>query len=555
MKYLLNRQWLKSLLVVAAASIILTVPFIDQPFNQDDRDFVEFARASASSPTKLELQDYTYDGRYFQYFRDPHGPLLTTYLGASLRMGATESEALFHGLYLIFPLIGGISMYFLARRFTGRPLAAALLLLFTPGCLVLSHTLMDNLPGLALGLAAMSLYVFGVDQDDRRLLIGSGIAIVLAALTAYQTLSLVPAMLLYGLLYRPRRLNTYLPFFLLLAGGFMWLLATYGIYARRPALSYKLRGQAYQWPGYGDDYGIQLRPVLVTLGGVTVFPLSVLVAFMRRRADLLAGIVILALVTIWVLLSGIAEDSGAPRLILVVLLAWTGAVTVYHLFAYAVAAARQRWGGEAKDALFLLMWFLFALLFYLAVLIPYVSARHLLLLFPPIILLFVKEAGRLWPRNGILREVFIVATLALTLAAGLAAALADYRSASVYPEAAVELEEQLKLSAEDGSTLYHRGEFGFRYYLEAQGFKALNDQSELQTGDIVIFSTMTSPARPWPDGNYTELFRLEPEDGFPVRIWNWLAGAGFYTNHMGSLPIVWSQQIQDRIIAYRFEKP
>ncbi|MHB1361930.1 MAG: hypothetical protein ACYCW5_04945 [Thermoleophilia bacterium] len=133
-----------ALLVIAAAVAVLTLPFINQPFNQDDRDFVEFARASANDITRLSIENYTYEGKYFKNYRDPHGPLLTTYLGVPLRMGAAESEALFHGLYLIFPLIGAFSMYYLARRFTRHALFAALLLLFTPGFLVLSHTLMDN---------------------------------------------------------------------------------------------------------------------------------------------------------------------------------------------------------------------------------------------------------------------------------------------------------------------------------------------------------------------------------------------------------------------------
>jgi len=97
---LLKNARMKATLVIATAVILLTVPFINQPFNQDDRDFVEFARASATDITKLRLENYTYAGQFFRNYRDPHGPLLTTYLGMSLRMWAAESEALFHGMYL-----------------------------------------------------------------------------------------------------------------------------------------------------------------------------------------------------------------------------------------------------------------------------------------------------------------------------------------------------------------------------------------------------------------------------------------------------------------------
>lgn len=543
------------------AVIVLTVPFINQPFNQDDRDFVEFARASAIDITKLRLEDYTYAGRYFRIFRNPHAPLLTTYLGMPLKMGVAESEALFHGMYLIFPLIGAFSMYYLARRFTGHPLFATLLLLFTPGFLVLSHTLMDNLPGLSLALAAASVFIAGVDRDDGRLLAASGIVMMLAAATAYQTLSLVPALIYYASATKPRSIRRYLPFGLLLLGGAIWLLVNYRLYGRFPALSYKIRGQAYQWPGFNDDYGLQLGPMLTTLAGTIIFPLSVMVLFLRKRIDLLFAAVLWTLVIVWAFLSSTgSEETDLMRLAQVILLTFTGALIVYKLFAQGITAAIQAAGRTTSknrgstDALFLLLWFVSVSVVYLFFLVPYVSARHLLLLFPPVILVVVREFDQLWTGRRTLRIVFIAVTLFFTLGGGLAAAMADYRSASVYPVIAEQLAEQYRQDPESGNTNFVRGEFGFRYYLEQQGFKPLNDRSEIKNGDLVIYSTLASPSNPWPEGSYTELSRAEPGDGFPFRIWNWWAGAGFYTHRMGSLPIVFSREIQDRIIVYQFHK-
>ena len=528
---------------MAAVVLLLTLPFIRQPFNQDDRDFVEFARASANDITSMRLSNCTYDGRFFLNFRDPHAPLLTTFLGSALRLGGAESETLFHSLYLIFPLIAALSFYFLAMRFTRRPMTATMLLLFTPGALVLSHTLMDNFPGLALSLAAAALYIYGADRNNIRLLAASGAVIVLAALTAYQSLSIVPALAFYGLAAKPRTLKKLLPFTFLLTGGMLWLLATYKIYGRLPAISYRIRGQAYQWPGYDQRHGIEPGVLLTMLGGVTVFPLSLLIAFMRRKKDLIAGAVALVMVATWVVLLG--TPSGQAdwfRSFLIIALAWAGLMTVYKLVVTAVST----------DARFLFVWFASALGAYLFFLIPYVSARHLLLLFPPIILLFVNEAGKLWPARTRAREAFLGATLVMTLAGALAAAIADYDSASVYPAAAVELGQQLRADAGAGGALYYRGEFGFRYYLEQQGFQAMSDRTELHPGDLIVFSEMSSPARDWPEGTYTEAARLEPGDSFPFRVWNLWAGAGFYTDQMGSLPIVVSRAEEDQIIVYRY---
>ncbi|MFA5801960.1 MAG: glycosyltransferase family 39 protein [Thermoleophilia bacterium] len=546
---------IKVFLVIAAAVLVLTVPFINQPFNQDDRDFVEFARASSSDITNIKLENYTYAGKFFKSYRDPHGPLLTTYLGMTLRMGTAESEALFHGLYLIFPLIAAFSMYYLARRFTSEPLIATLLLLFTPGFMVLSHTLMDNLPGLSLALAAATLFIQGADKDDSRLLAASGVVMTLAAVTAYQTLSVVPALIFYASVSRPFRLRRYLAFGFLVMGGAVWLFATYKIYGRLPVLSYKIRGQDFRLlPGYNDDYGIQLRPMLIMLGGTTIFPLSVLILYIRSRIDLLVASVLLLLVVVWTAISFYGEEADAMRLVQIVLLTFAGVMVVVRLFVYGITFSINENGRPSTDALFLLSWFVSAAVAYMVFLVPYISARHLLLMFPPLILLFVREFENLWRGHARLRTIFIVTTLFFTLAGGLAAAVADYRSASVYPEIAEQIAIQLRREPVVGNTVFIRGEFGFRYYLEQQGFKMLNDRTEIKTGDMIIFSSLASPSNAWPEGSYTELFRYEPGDGFPFRVWNPWAGAGFYTNRMGSLPIVFSREIEDRIIVYRFQE-
>ena len=108
-------------------------------------------------------------------------------------------------------------MYSLARRFTRWPLTTALLLIFTPGFLVISHTLMGNLPGLALVLAGAALYIHGVDRGSWKLLAASVAALILTGLTAFQALSVVPALLLYGATHRPGAISR-LPAFHTLGG-------------------------------------------------------------------------------------------------------------------------------------------------------------------------------------------------------------------------------------------------------------------------------------------------------------------------------------------------
>ncbi len=545
-------------LAVIIAVLVLTVPFINQPFNQDDRDFVAFARAAASGLPGLVIHNYTYDGRFIKNYHDPHGPVLPTYLGMYLKTGARESEALFHALYLIFPLIGAVSMYFLGRRFTCRPLVATLLLIFTPGFLVMSHTLMDDAPGLSLSLAAAALYIFGVDRGDRRLLAGSGLAMMLAALTAYQTLTFLPVLLLYGFLNRKGKklLLLFLPFIMLAAAGIAWIAITFNVYGRVPAESYKLRGQSYYWPGFETNSGLKPDAILISLAGAAIFPLSVLFLFLRGRKNLAAGALALATAAaVVILLNREALSGGLAQKAQVILLTFAGIVIVYKMILSGSAffSRSSRRNAADRDGFFLLAWFVLTLGIYVLLLVPYVSVRHLLLTFPPVVLIFTRELDAFWPGRKRRRILFITATLFFTLAAGLGAAIADYRSASVYPALAARLGHLYRQENRQGKTVYFRGEFGYRYYLEQQGFKYQNDRTQLHTGDFIIFSKLSSNSTPWPNASYTPVWKWEPSDWFPVRIWNYWAGAGFYTNRMGPLPVVISQAIQDQFIVYRVQ--
>ena len=52
----------RDLLLLGAVVLLLTVPFLKQPFHLDDRDFVNFARIAASHQKTVYKEDYTYLG-------------------------------------------------------------------------------------------------------------------------------------------------------------------------------------------------------------------------------------------------------------------------------------------------------------------------------------------------------------------------------------------------------------------------------------------------------------------------------------------------------------
>ncbi|MHB8859944.1 MAG: ArnT family glycosyltransferase [Thermoleophilia bacterium] len=529
----------RDMTILAVVVLALTIPFINQAFHWDDRDFIDQARVTVQDPLQFNFVDYQERGVYRAIMVFRHPPLLSYYLAAFMKIGG-ESEVLLHGAFVLFPLIAAVSMYSLGRRFTRHPMVASLLLVFTPGFMVLSHTVMGNLPGVALWLAATALFVWGVDRDDWKLLILSGLAMAASIMIFAQALELAAILAVYAILKWRFRLRVFAAFVIPAAAYGWWRFYIGQRYGRAPAINYVV----------DFNTNSQIRSLFVFIGGSIFFPLSAWVLYLRRKVDLLAAFALLPPLITWVAVYYVAKgDLTLWQGIQVSALAVAGYCIFYGLFSSAVSEAwnlvKRRKG--SIDAMFLCSWFAAVAAVYAGTTsLPYVAVRHLLPLFAPVILLFVRGIEDLWPMRPRLRTSFVVATLALTLAAGLATSIADYRLANSYRTVAAQMQEKY---AGDSTRLWALGEFGFRYYMEKDGFEYLGVHSKASPGDIVVTSYLASNGlvAPLPAGFYTTLNRFDVEDGFPVRIMNPWAGAGFYGNSVGPLPFTFATDKLDVI--------
>ncbi len=529
----------RDITILAAVVLALTIPFINQAFHWDDRDFIDQARVTVQDPLQFNFVDYQERGIYRQTMVFRHPPLLSYYMAAFIKAGG-ESEALLHGAFLIFPLIAAVSMYSLGRRFTRHPIIASLLLVFTPGFLVLSHTVMGNLPGVALWLAATALFVWGVDRDDWKLLILSGLAMTASIMIFAQALELAAILAVYAILKWRFRLRVFAAFVIPAIAYGWWRFYIGQRYGRAPAINYVV--------DFHPDS--QIRSLFVFVGGSIFFPFSAWVLYLRRKIDLLAAFALLPPLITWVAVYYIAKgDLTLWEGIQMAVLAVAGYCILYGLFSSALSEAwnlvKSRRG--SIDAMFLFAWFAAVAAVYAGTTsLPYVAVRHLLPLFAPVILLFVRGIDDLWPMRPRLRTSFVIVTLVLTLAAGLATSIADYRLANSYRTIAVRMQEKY---AGNPTRLWVLGEFGFRYYMEKDGFEYLGVNVQASPGDIVVSSCLSSKGlvAPLPAGFYTNLEQFDVEDGFPVRTMNPWAGAGFYGNSVGPLPFAFSTDKLDVI--------
>jgi len=532
-----SRGWAKpgtalSLALLTVAVLAVTLPFIFKAFRMDDTFFVWLGQLKVDDPLALGLPDHGYEGNLFSLYLDTHPPLFASFVAALVWLFGGPSEPGLHLGFILFPLLAAFSMYFLARRFTDSPLAAALLLVVAPGFMVMSQALMTDVPTVALWLATVAAYVEAVDRDDGRLLWLAGAAASLAVLTTYQSFSLLPLLFLYALLRRRVTLRNMAPLAAALAvfGGVIIL---YQVQTGGP-------------PQFSYSIGLNMSATFIAnkvlaavsvIGGAIVFPLFLVMGLLKGRRDYFYFAALMAaLLAAFLLRVPSGRYSLAAALLQAVFYAG-GALAVYRfLSAGADSALTSERGPVDLDNIFLVLWLL-GVLAYTIILLPYASTRYLLTLFPPVILMFTRHArtvftdGRKW--TG-----FAAAAIACTAALALAVSVADYRLAGVYRDFAATYPREL---TQTGGRIWFAGEFGLRYYLEENGGTYLTaDNDAPLPGDYVILSH-ENIAHFLPPGLSERLELVQSvdyPDAWPFRVSDRSSQAGFYSQFHGYLP--WS---------------
>lgn len=519
-----------SLALLIFVVLLITLPFIGKAFHLDDTFFVWLAEEKLNDPLALGLPDHGYEGNFFSLYLDTHPPLLASYMALLIWMFGGTTEVGLHLGFLIFPALAAVSMFFLAKRFTDSPVVAALLLIVTPGFMVMSQSVMTDVPALSLWLATVASYVYAVDAGRKKLLIVAGVFSSLAILTTYQSFSLIPLLLLYALI---KRRGTFINMVPLGAASTVFgaiILFYYLATGGPPKLSY--------------SFGINMDPAFVArkflsivsvLGGALVFPAFLVVGMLKNKREYLSFAALVVFLFLVILIQITAGNYTPISGILQVIFYSAGILVVFKLLTgKADANLSDNQSAIEGDSVFLALWVL-GVAAYSVILLPYASTRYLLPLFPPVILLFIRYARALFP--DIKRwSRFAIVTVVVTATAGLAVSIADYQLSGIYRDFAATYPQKLK--SEDHN-IWFAGEFGLRYYLEANSARYLTRQDNSPVpGDYVVLSHELIAY--FISDELKERLQLqqtvEYPANWPIRIQDVGSLAGFYDQFHGNLP-------------------
>lgn len=494
----------RNTLIAAAAACLILLPFIAKPFNVDDPFYIRMAQQIMADP----LHPYSFDINWSGELRPVWGrmeatfPPLIPYFLASLIKYFGVHEVPLHAAFLIFSAICGAMMYLLARRFVHHPLVSAVLFAATPVFMTSATGLMLDVPLLAMSLSSMVFLLYGLDEGDHRLLGAAAVMMSVAVLIKYSGLMLIP--LAAFAIARKRRWR------------FMWyLLIPLMVFALWNMVTWAIYGAGHFFAAAEHvGKGISLHKSMAFgsfFGGCLVFPL-----WLTALSPLSAAL----LFVVFFALGFVLLQKSIAALLFA---AFTAAAAVFLV--------RMLWRIRDEDPV-LLVWFLLGcLMAYL--LEPWISARYLLVALPPAVILAVSRL-----EQHSIGSTAMGAVIVLTLIAGYAVAVADYRWAASYRDIAA------VVGREGYSNARFAGHFGFQYYLEREGAAAVEVAQERLDRHYLISARFCDVQRPHQAvrNALRSVARVQPAGYYPVRVMNYAAYAGFYSSFWGILP--WSISLQ-----------
>ncbi len=492
----------RSLLLVLAVTLLIRLPFLNQAIQGDDVYYLAGAQHAQIDPLHPNHARYAFLGEIVDMRGHPHPPFNAWFLAGLLALFGDIYEVRFHAAYILFSLVAALAMWSLARRFSPRPLLATLLFLATPAFVVNGNSFESDLPFLALWMASIASFILAVNRRSRRWLVASVVAMTLAALSAYQSALIVPILALY--LWWKRRdwrpaWAAVLTVPVVLAAWQLWERASTG------EMPVAVLG------GYFQTYGLQaLLPKLRNAAALTthsvwiVFPILVLIACRRAgRIAWLAAIVAAA--------GGMFLDPNPLFCVSfgtgVLLLGW--------------CIGRLR--GPDVEGRFLAAWIL---LFFTGALVLFFagSARYLLPMAAPVALLMSRAMSE--------RPRLLAAAFVLQLILGLSLSVVNFQHWNGYRNFARDFRHE-----SETRRVWINGEWGLRYYFEADGGLPLLRSQAVGPDDIVVSSELAFPIPFTTGGGVLVPLAERPVESFiPLRLLGLGARSGYSTASLGLRP-------------------
>jgi len=521
-----------SRIFLAIVLISCLVPFVDKPIHLDDPMFVWAAKHIQNSPFDYYGFNVNWNGFEMPMWQRTQNPPLVSYYIALIGSLFGWSEFVLHVAFLLPALLVVIGTFSLARKFCTSPVLAALTSICTPVFIVSSTTLMSDTVMLAFWVWAVFFWIKGIENDSFTDLMFAAVLISACCLSKYYGISLIPLLLAYS--YASKRKFGSWVFPLLLP---ICILALYQF------ISYKLYGSSLllNAVSYSTSFRSQSgssyisRPItgIVFVGGCLLHALLLSPILFKKKYVAMVSILLVILIICFpafakILNLNIMGESGYN---------WSFIIQ-YSVFVFAgllfiaISIMDFQKNRDAKSLL-LLLWADGTVVFTCFVNWS-VNGRSILPLVPVLGILAVRNMKEIRQSTRLTIGIFYGLALVVGLVISLSVAYADYKFAQSAKIAAEVITAAYK---DHAGTLWFQGHWGFQYYMEKNGGKAIDfDNQEFSEKDIIIVPARNSATRTVNEdvATFQRPFTFPTTRLFSVVNGNF--GAGFYSDVWGPLP-------------------
>lgn len=545
-------RWLNAARLAAfLLPILILAPFAGKPFQADDHVFIWVAEQIARAPLDFFGFEIDYGAASVPIYEVNHNPPAGAYWLALIGVLTNWNLVALHLATSLFAGLAALGTFELARDLGARPFAASAAATLTPAFLVSASTLMTDVPMLAFYVWAIVAWRRGCERLSWHWFLCATLCAAVASGIKFFGITLVPLLLLDGLIRRPRS-RTWWVWLLIPLAAFGALQAyTYARYGTIPIFDAVGVAGAEHWRSEEQP---ATRPLLtlVFLGGA-MLPLAFSagprlgVRWTVALAALVAAICapIVGGYSLFQLAIGGAEPFSPSELLHFAVFLFGGVVVIS-------GAVRSGSDIARREIVLLTSWVVGTIVF-TAFVNHYINVRALLPMLPAIaVLSMVGHMSRWVP----------MATAAMGLLLSGWLLVADYDVAAHDAHAA---RIALDRATSEDTSLHYVAFWGFEYPLMNGGAKPLAFAEKqnfadptvplMEEGGLLVIDAYASEAWTPPPRGFTVVDTIdEPYRAFATTF-DTHAQAGFYWHGIGILPYRFGEIAPENFLLLRWDGP
>lgn len=462
------------------AFVIYSLFFINKAFHIDDPFTIDIAKAINkiffSVPSSFSTNPILFSN-----------PRLMGYYYAPIIRLFGEKEAWLHIFNLPFSLLAISSMFFISLRFTGKSLLPTLWLVVSPAFIIMSHSIMLDIPLLGFFLFSMIVFINGIDSSNNKLLLLSGVLAGITILIKYSGLLLIPLMLIYALLFSKKRCS-FLFLFIPLAIFFLWgahNLICYKKFGFTQVLGMRLNLWSWQVIAH------RMLACFSFISGTSIAGLFIVPFLLRNKSNFCLFLISLPVCLCFFLCKDIFSEYSILEksfLLLFFVASVFLTLTMFKtIFLFFLKKTRD------KDKLFLSLWFIMLLFF--TIFIQFVAARFVLLLFPPLFLYLHNELVDFKAHSSNFFKKMVIFSISITFIISTVLAVGDYFFAEIYRNFTRFLKEESFVNKKiyfcpQAYSYYDAWGYAYylnKYYPEKENYKIIKSLDKID-GDVFFVS-------------------------------------------------------------------